>query len=101
MAPSPPRSSVTVSRTWYVPADPKVWDGLRWVDEPPSPKSHRQAVTLPSVSLLPSENRQPAASQTGVKAALGGAFVVGAPPANCAVAGFEQMVVAASHTLKM
>ena len=66
----------------------------------PSPKSQRHAVRLPSVSLLPSENRQVAALQAGVNAALGGAFGAAAPAPNCAVAGFEQIVVAASHTLK-
>jgi hypothetical protein len=36
-----------------------------------------------------------------VNAAFGGAFSGVEPPPNCAVAGLEQIVVPASHTLKM
>jgi hypothetical protein len=56
---------------------------------------------VPSLSVLPSANRQAAALQVGVNAALGAALSGAAPPANTAVAGLEQIVVAASQTLKM
>ena len=52
--PVAPASSVTVSRTVYVPPAPYVCDGFWLLELPPSPKSQLQATTWPSGSLLAS-----------------------------------------------
>src|SRR5207253_1078459 len=72
--PVAPSSSVTVSRTVYVPPAPYVCDGLWLLELPPPPKPQLQATTRPSGSLLASAKLQVSPEQLDVKAAVGDWF---------------------------
>src|SRR5687767_14358624 len=75
--PVAPRSSVTVSRTVYVPGAPYVRLGSRTLELAPSPKLQLQAVTAPSGSVLVSVNPQLNPEQEMPKDASGEALAGG------------------------
>src|SRR3954464_9094007 len=69
-----PSSSVIVNLTVYRAAAGKVWLGACSVEPCPSPKSHDQVATRPSLSLLASVKPQVRPSQCQWKSAFGGLF---------------------------
>ncbi len=74
-----PLSSVTVSFTVYVPADPYVWLGLTPLPGEESPKSHAYDATVPSASADADASNATARSVgVAVNDAVGGLFAGGA-----------------------
>src|SRR3954447_23085947 len=76
-----PLSSVTVSFTVYVPADPYVWLGLTpLTGAEESPKSHAYDATVPSTSADADASNATARSvAVAVNDAVGGLFPAGTP----------------------